>query len=502
MPRKLLLSFIVFAVFLILAEVTARLTESTLTPERAGERTAGWQAEFFGGMFDWHEPDPQLLWRFKANLDNPLIMTNTDGYLGQAVPVEKQSDAYRILLLGDSSPVGLGLESHGQTFGDMLKRLLAISLAGEAEVELVNAAVSGYTSEQVKRYLKLRGWRYDPDLVIVYCGNNDASISGSLSDRELFEAQRLGGLRRLLSRLAIYRVMRSLVLSGQDRESSEIASLKVRVDAEEYEENLRDIARQCREHNCPLVVVKPPVPYLWPAGLQFKVFTHVTGEDGRIILPDAMAVLLGRKIKYCFSRELFGELYGRGDVFTRGVYASAYSDSLAPDDAIALYSSRLAADSGSPLVLNNLGVSFWQAGDFAAAAEWLKRARRQYVETLPSDSPTAAIAAGSPFLYNLGMAHLAGSGDWSASLTDSSSTSFVLLDSALQADYFSLRIKRSYGARIDRLPGDTNLVVVDLPSVFAAHGGERLFVDHCHPTAEGHLLIARHLAETILARYF
>ena len=354
MRRKLLFTALVFLVFLVAVEGVARLYEHTLTTASPADGDPGWQAEFFGSVFDWHEPDPDLHWRFKANLHNPLITTNEYHYLGDTVTNPKAGNVFRVLLLGDSSPVGLGLTSHRQTFGEGLKYFLGVALAGEREVELINAAVSGYSSEQVVRYLAQDGWLYEPDLVIVYCGNNDASVSGPVSDRELYSAQRLGGIRRLVSNLAVYRLLRGALTGHGRRGAADESSLVARVSPDEFGENIVYIARQCRERQCPLMILKPPVPYLWPAGLQFKVFTHVTGESGRAILPDAMAQLLGRDIKYCLSRELFADLYGQGDVFTKGLYASAYRDSLSPESAVDHYRAALGSSPDHPVLLNNL----------------------------------------------------------------------------------------------------------------------------------------------------
>ena len=80
----------------------------------------------------------------------------------------------------------------------LLERILQVAYLDLGPVELINVSVSGYTSEQVKRLLDDRLWDYGIDLTLLYCGNNDASISGSLSDRELFQAQKLPGLRRAL----------------------------------------------------------------------------------------------------------------------------------------------------------------------------------------------------------------------------------------------------------------------------------------------------------------
>ena len=74
MKRQLLYAIIVIGTTLLLMEGAARLIESRLliSPERVTDRP-GWQADFFTQLFDWHESDPDLLWRFKAGLDNPLI---------------------------------------------------------------------------------------------------------------------------------------------------------------------------------------------------------------------------------------------------------------------------------------------------------------------------------------------------------------------------------------------------------------------------------------------
>ena len=309
----------VFAAIIVLAvlglfEGAARLAEAILAPEPQAVGR-GWQAEFFGSLFDWHEPDPDVLWRFKAGLDNPLIKTGADHLLGGDLPRPKPPRTYRLLLLGDSSPVGLGLASRRQAFGEIARYLLDRQFAGQKTAELINAAVPGYTSEQIVRWLAERGWDYRPDIVVLYCGNNDASISGTVTDRELLEHQKLGRMRTGLSHLALYRVMRAAFL-GLAREPAappgeSVAGLKVRVPPEQYENNLRNIADLCRRHRTPLIILKPPVPYLWPAGLQFKPFLHMTDRDGDVILPPTMIGILGRDLAYCLDRERFKELYGK-----------------------------------------------------------------------------------------------------------------------------------------------------------------------------------------------
>ena len=502
MKRKLAFSVVVFVVFLLLLESASRLLEANLSfvAERPGDKP-GWQAEFFASLFDWHEPDPDLLWRFKAHLDNPLIKTNSAHLIGEEVTTEKNPHTFRILLLGDSAPVGIGLMSRKLAFGEMLKRFMQIECEGSRQIEVVNAAVSGYSSEQIARFLELKGWSYEPDLVILYCGNNDASISGPYSDRELLKRQRLKAVRYFLSRFALYRVLRGILAQRISEIGGPGESLKVRVARDRFGENLQRIADGCTKRNCPLVILKPPVPMLWPAGLQFKMFTRVTGRDGYFILADAMVDILGREIKYCLSEEMFVQLYGQGDKFTRTVYLSAYADSLSPVQAIECYTQLLKTDSDNPALLNNLGVSLWENGQYREADYYLRKAREIFVDKQTDSTNLSLVATGSPFLFNIGINYLYANGASLSLLEDTNSAALGYLDSALQADYFSLRIKRDYWEKIDELEAQPNVTVIDLPTIFGKNGNEKLFVDHCHPTAEGHLLIARELFTVICGRF-
>ena len=491
MLKKLTFSVIIFIVLLGLLEIAARLTESRFTASGTVDAEhPGWQTAFFSSLFDWHEPDPDLLWRFKANLQNPLITTNSEHLLGNEIPGQKEKRTFRILLLGDSSPVGLGLDSWRQTFGEVLRSYLNLRFI-DHKIELINAAVSGYTSEQVVRFMEQRGWKYQPDLVLVYCGNNDASISGSQSDRELFQAQRLTTLRRSLNRLALYRVMRAFLAGGSRNTEGERQGLKVRVEPDRFGQNLNRLVRQAQNRNCPVIVLKPPVPYLWPAGLQFKIFTHVTGREGQLILPDEMIKVLGRPLKYCLDENRFRLLYGRGDKFTRAVFASAYSDSLPAEKAIEYYTDLIEEDSDNPALYNNLGVSYWANENYRRADSVLRQARNFYCSEFDCrGKDIGQVAAGSPFLYNIGV-NLLTENIGRKQVHDSiHNPAFVYLDSALQADFYSLRIKKSYWRKIDELAAEKDVYIIDLPRVFEEYGGEGLFIDHCHPTVEGHRLIA------------
>lgn len=497
MPRKLIFAVIAIVLSLLALEAVARLVEfKTGRNALSFEPSEGWQTAFFSRFFDWHEPDPELLWRFRANLQNPLIKTNSSHLLGDEFPIKKTRNQFRILLLGDSSPVGLGLISRKQAFGELLRHFLQLNLAGKAEIELVNAAVSGYSSEQIVHLLRNKGWSYHPDAVILYCGNNDASISGEYSDRELLQKQKLISLRKLLQGSALYRFLQSLFFHREKENVAPAQPLKPRVSSDEFEENLRLIKTECRQKLIPLIILKPPVPHLWPAGLQFRVFTHLTGRTGETIIPQPLAAILGQNISYCLDSNLFHHLYGDGDIFTRAVFQSAFTENLPAAAVKKMYEDSLRQEQNNPLLWNNLGVAFWRNREFIQAEHCLITARQLYAHENSAADNFLRLSGGSPILYNIGINHLSQSS--LEALADSASLPFIYLDSALQADYFSLRIKQEYLDVIDRL--DTvGVMILDLPALFHSRGGEKLFIDHCHPTAEGHRLIAELLTDKILA---
>ena len=114
-----------------------------------------------------------------------------------------------------------------------------------------------------------------------------------------------------------------------------------------------------------------------------------------------------------------------------------------------------------------------------------------------NETAAAVLSAGSSFLYNIGINSLSTNPD---SNSASYNIGYRYLDSALQADYFSLRIKQAYWDQIDRLADKPGVVVIDLPSIFEYNGGEKLFIDHCHPTPDGHRLIAETITAEIITK--
>jgi lysophospholipase L1-like esterase len=71
------------------------------------------------------------------------------------------------------------------------------------------------------------------------------------------------------------------------------------------------------------------------------------------------------------------------------------------------------------------------------------------------------------------------------------------LEKAKELDFQSLRIKNAYRDKLKELSIKYDVPLVDAVSAFNQRGNESLFIDHCHPTREGHRIIAEEIYKTM-----
>ncbi len=477
-------SLVVTVVCLLLLEFAARLVEPAarrelrdFQVETALSRYRLWQQTLFRSFGGVHQPDPNFLWTMRPNLRQPLLTTNSRGLLGrEEIPYEKPPNTIRILLVGNSSPVGLGLRSRDEAFGERTAVYLQRERRGLQQIELINAAVSGYTSEQVRRLVEQEGLRYSPDVVVCYLGNNDGSINGYLSDAEIFAAQEWAqSLRTILYRSALYRMLRGLLSPVLRDFRGEQTTPKVRVSVPRFAENLTVIGEAASAVGAHTVFVNPPVPYRWPAGLQFKLFSEMTDQRGQLVMADPLQRTLARPVAYCIDSTFINRPYGKIDPYVQAVFASAWDIAADAPAAIAEYQAKLEQTPDDVIARNNLGVVYWRTADYG-------QAREQFTKCLLADSSLNVAR------YNLGITVLS-AGD--------STAAWELLAETIDRDAYSLRIKTPYRQAIHTAADACGGTVFDAADLFWEAGNEHLFIDHCHPTPEGHRLIAESLANVI-----
>jgi hypothetical protein len=110
------------------------------------------------------------------------LMTDEQGFppvarVGHHYLVQKPANVFRVIMLGGSTVEGIGVSSPLESLPSKLQMLLEREFPRSSkQIEVINAGVSGFSSDQEYLFLITDLLRYKPDLVIAYDGWNDAHL--------------------------------------------------------------------------------------------------------------------------------------------------------------------------------------------------------------------------------------------------------------------------------------------------------------------------------------
>lgn len=149
-----------FAIF----EGGLRLT--SFAPEESGNR--------FDPELGWSKQPGVVIERSRAEFDVTLEI-NEHGLRDDPLPDPAKPDGvFRIVCLGDSFTMGYTVQ-RDELFVDLLERWWQ---SEGRSIELINAGVEGYSTDQAARWLELHGETFEPDLVIYFPYENDIYWNG------------------------------------------------------------------------------------------------------------------------------------------------------------------------------------------------------------------------------------------------------------------------------------------------------------------------------------
>ena len=144
---------------LILSEIALRvmgLEPLYVSPER----DHFWK---YDPLLGWaHEPGQEGIFetpQFRTN-----VRINANGLRDRQHSYERRDDIERILVLGDLFAWGYGVEK-SERFSQLLEK--------SRGVEVINAGVSGYSTDQELLWYRNEGIKYETDLVILVLAGND-----------------------------------------------------------------------------------------------------------------------------------------------------------------------------------------------------------------------------------------------------------------------------------------------------------------------------------------
>lgn len=104
---------------------------------------------------------------------------NALGCRGSDYEIPKPNNVYRVLMLGDSYTLGVGVHEP-DTFTNKMQQFLNKQNTN-TRYEFINCGVSGYGTREERMFYKLFGQRYQPDVVVVVMvWNDDLSFADEL----------------------------------------------------------------------------------------------------------------------------------------------------------------------------------------------------------------------------------------------------------------------------------------------------------------------------------
>ena len=181
---------------------------------------AGLQAWLAVDMVTYFRPHPTLHWQVRPNLvdfqkggDTGIITTNGDGMREVDLPRHKGPNELRVLVLGDSSNFGHGVDGD-EMWSSQLEVLLAPRLEGRS-LHVLNGACPGWTTYQARVFLDEIGLAYEPDLVIA--GFNNDPGPDYLGDAQRLTSGPVRALNGVLWRSELYLLVREAVLASVRR---------------------------------------------------------------------------------------------------------------------------------------------------------------------------------------------------------------------------------------------------------------------------------------------
>ena len=174
-PRSALLAVLAVLAAAIVALVLAEAVAQVLVGRGAAEDRP--LLKFYGTSF-LVRYDPVLGWRnppgerVPAQGNQREIAIDSLGFRDREYPVRKAPGTFRVLVLGDSLTWGWGV-GQDEVYPKLLERRLNDALAGRPPVEVIDAGVVGYGTDQEYLLFREVGPRLAPDLVVLYFYWND-----------------------------------------------------------------------------------------------------------------------------------------------------------------------------------------------------------------------------------------------------------------------------------------------------------------------------------------
>lgn len=267
-------------------------------------------------LADLFEPDDQLFWRLRPNLQAVRVRGTLEGYpldftvstdrCGRRItPRTEGQNIPTVWALGDSATFGLGVEDE-DTWPAWLHRIAA---AHDQPIQVFNYGTPGYTAWQGLRQLELLlTTDTAPDVLVAGFWANDQAVWAGRSDAETarwLASRSFPG--SWIHRLALFRLLEPVF------PDSPVQADRPRLNAAEFTACLDQMARLCREQHIVLALL------VWPSRIQvlehqrelhgYQRLVQNTAASSGCFLIDPAAAFMSRGTA-CFVDNYHGSALG------------------------------------------------------------------------------------------------------------------------------------------------------------------------------------------------
>ena len=213
-------------------------------------------------------PHPVMMWENNPGFKNKTYRFNSQGFRNEEIPVKKEPNEKRAIILGDSTPFGHNLPQE-ETIAYRLMKHLNDDSRGKTRWTVINAALQATTSYQGRYIFEKKGMKFHPDIIII-AYNNDPRRD-ILSEKERPGPRFLLPFKILLYKSEIYllfkkHLVKQYIIKNKDYLSDVDNMTKPRISREEFAENLEAIIKEGEKIGAKtLVIALPHNPSMEPS---------------------------------------------------------------------------------------------------------------------------------------------------------------------------------------------------------------------------------------------
>ncbi len=264
-----------------------------------------------GKLQPFQEEDAERLWRYREDqaVDIPSKHNGVKGSWrlttdGEGFRATPPSSGPEVLFMGDSVTMGFGVND-AEAFPAVVAGMLGRS------VRVVNAGVSGYSSEQGRVYLADLLPRLKPAVVVIEFGIDDDWPS-LFRDQDLVSAHpAIEQMHGLLRRSRLYRVLRGPLVQAKRWHRQRQRHPGPRVDPARYHENLLAMSKMAARQGAAALFVAPPskrehfqvsrsLALHAPISLYRGIMAATASESGADYVDPPILCGRSRSSRYCF----------------------------------------------------------------------------------------------------------------------------------------------------------------------------------------------------------